>query len=314
MDLLIVIVVFAAVLFGLLAIFLRRGPGSDHHHVMVRRMTRPVIDVDITRRVRPREDGNLLAALWKLDLLRRLEEMMWQAGIYIRVSEMTLIIVLIFGAGLFFGQALWHEMPFSFVTGAAFAAIPLLYVRFRRTRRLRAFIQQLPFALDLIKSSLEAGSSLTRSLQLVVEEFGDPLGSEFRTVLEQARIGLPLPRALEGVLKRVPEEDLRLLVVAVRVHDEVGTSLALIVGRLAEIVRMRQRLRLQIKALTAQSRLGGIIVAILPLLVLSAFSIIQPGYAGSLFTDPAGLRILKFASILDVMAFFTIRRMLRLSY
>jgi tight adherence protein B len=125
---------------------------------------------------------------------------------------------------------------------------------------------------------------------------------------------LPLPRALEGVLKRVPEDDLRLLVVAVRVHDEVGTSLALIVGRLAEIVRMRQRLRLQIKALTAQSRLGGIIVAILPVLVLGAFSIVQPGYAGSLFTDPAGLRILKFAAILDVMAFFTIRRMLRLSY
>jgi tight adherence protein B len=314
MDLLIVITVFAAVLFGLLAIFLRRGPASDRRQVVVRRMTRPVIDVDITRRGRPREDGNLLAALWKLDLLRHLEEAMWQAGIYIRVSEMTLIIVLMFGAGLFFGQALWHDMLFSIAAGGAFAALPIFYIRLRRTRRLSAFVQQLPFALDLIKSSLEAGSSLTRSLQLVVEEFGDPLGIEFRTVLEQARIGLPLPRALEGVLKRVPEEDLRLLVVAVRVHDEVGTSLALIVGRLAEIVRMRQRLRLQIKALTAQSRLGGIIVAILPVLVLGAFSLIQPGYAGSLFTDPAGLRILKFAAVLDVMAFFTIRRMLRLAY
>ena len=177
----------------------------------------------------------------------------------------------------------------------AFAAIPLLYIRFRRTRRLNAFIPQLPFALDLIKSSLEAGSSLSRSLQSVVQEFGDPLGSEFRTVLEQTRIGLPLPRALEGLLKRVPEEDLRLLVVAVRVHDEIGTSLALIVGRLAEIVRMRQRLRLQIKALTAQSRMGGVIIALLPVLVLGAFSLIQPGYAGSLFSDPAGLRILKFA-------------------
>jgi tight adherence protein B len=314
MDLLIVITVFAAVFFGLLAVVLRRVPSSDNRQAVVRRMTRPSTDIDITRRGPRRQDNSLLGALWKLDLLRHLEETMWQAGIYIRVSEMTLIIVLMFGGGLFFGQALWHEMPFSIVTGAIFAAVPLLYVRFRRARRMQAFVQQLPFALDLIKSSLEAGSSLTRSLQLVVQEFGDPLRSEFRTVLEQARIGLPLPRALEGVLKRVPEEDLRLLVVAVRVHDEVGTSLALIVGRLAEIVRMRQRLRLQIKALTAQSRLGGIIVAILPLLVLGAFSIIQPGYAGSLFTDPAGLRILKFAGALDVMAFFTIRRMLRLSY
>lgn len=315
MDLLIVATVFAAVFFGLLAILLRRVGSSDHHVSVARRMARPALtDIDITRRARKREDGNLLSALWKLDLLRGLEENMWQAGLYMRVSEMTLIIVLMFGAGIFFGQAMWRDMPFALFAGAGFASIPLLYIRFRRTRRLQAFISQLPFALDLIKSSLEAGSSLSRSLQSVVQEFGDPLGSEFRTVLEQTRIGLPLPRALEGLLKRVPEEDLRLLVVAVRVHDEIGTSLALIVGRLAEIVRMRQRLRLQIKALTAQSRLGGIIVALLPVLVLGAFSLIQPGYAGSLFSDPAGLRILKLATVLDVMAFITIRRMLRLSY
>ncbi|HEY2444197.1 MAG TPA: type II secretion system F family protein [Rhizomicrobium sp.] len=315
MDLLIVITVFAAVFFGLLAILLRRGRSSDQHLNVARRMARPALtDIDITRRARKREDGNLLGALWKLDLLRGLEENMWQAGLYMRVSEMTLIIVLMFGAGIFFGQAMGHDMPFALLAGVGFAAIPLLYIRFRRTRRLRAFISQLPFALDLVKSSLEAGSSLSRSLQSVVQEFSDPLGSEFRTVLEQTRIGLPLPRALEGLLKRVPEEDLRLLVVAVRVHDEIGTSLALIIGRLAEIVRMRQRLRLQIKALTAQSRLGGIIVALLPVLVLGAFSLIQPGYAGSLFSDPAGLRILKFATVLDVMAFITIRRLLRLSF
>ncbi|HTT76444.1 MAG TPA: type II secretion system F family protein [Candidatus Binataceae bacterium] len=315
MDLLIVAVVFASVFFGLLAILSRRGGGSDRRVNIVRRMARPIpTDIDITRRARKREEGSLLGALWKLDLLRRLEESMWQAGLYMRVSEMTLIIVLMFGGGLFFGQAMWHDMPFALSAGAAFGAMPLLYIRFRRTRRLHAFIAQLPFALDLIKSSLEAGSSLSRSLQSVVQEFGDPLGSEFRTVLEQTRIGLPLPRALEGLLKRVPEEDLRLLVVAVRVHDEIGTSLALIVGRLAEIVRMRQRLRLQIKALTAQSRLGGVVVALLPVFVLGAFSLIQPGYAGSLFSDPAGLRILKFAAVLDVIAFVTIRRMLRVGY
>ena len=315
MDLLIVAAVFAAVFFGLLSLLLRRGGSSDRHVSVARRMARPALtDIDITRRARKREDGNLLSALWKLDLLRGLEENMWQAGLYMRVSEMTLIIVLMFGAGIFFGQAMWHDMFFALLSGAGFAAIPLLYIRFRRKRRLNAFISQLPFALDLIKSSLEAGSSLSRSLQSVVQEFGDPLGSEFRTVLEQTRIGLPLPRALEGLLKRVPEEDLRLLVVAVRVHDEIGTSLALIVGRLAEIVRMRQRLRLQIKALTAQSRLGGVIIALLPILVLGAFSLIQPGYAGSLFSDPAGLKILRLAVVLDVMAFITIRRMLRLSY
>ena len=102
-------------------------------------------------------------------------------------------------------------------------------------------------------------------------------------MLEQTRIGLPLPRAMEEMLKRVPEEDLRLLIVAVRVQTEVGSSLAVIIGRLAEIVRIRQRLRLQIKALTAQSRMGGLVVALLPVIVLGAFSVIQPGYTAYAF-------------------------------
>src|ERR1700674_514534 len=181
-----------------------------------------------------------------------------------RVSEMVLIICMLFAAGALLGELFWKGTVFAVGTGAAFGFLPIVYIRIRRVRRMRAFIQQLPFALDLMKSSLEAGHSLNRGLQVVVQEFGDPLGSEFRTVLEQTRIGLPLPRALEDMLKRVPEDDLRLLVVAVKVQTDVGSSLAGLVGRLAEIVRTRQRLRLQIRALTAQSRMGGMIGGFAP--------------------------------------------------
>ena len=118
-----------------------------------------------------------------------------------------------------------------------FGLAPLIFIRWRRGRRMKAFDAQLPSALDLVKSSLEAGHSLNRGLQVVVQEFADPLGSEFRTVLEQTRIGLPMPRALDDLLKRVPEDDLRLLVVAVKVQTQVGSSLAVIIGRLSEIDR-----------------------------------------------------------------------------
>jgi tight adherence protein B len=192
--------------------------------------------------------------------------------------------------------------------------LPVMNIRFRRKRRLRAFGAQLPFALDLIKGSLEAGHSLPRALQVLVGEFADPLGGEFRTVLEQTRIGLPLGRALEDMLQRVPEDDLKLMVVAVKVQTEIGSSLASIVGRLSEIVRIRQRLRLQIKALTAQSRMGGMVVGLLPVIVLGAFSVIQPGYTDSLFHDPTGQMILKAACAMDMMALFTIRRLLRVDY
>jgi tight adherence protein B len=289
---------------------------TEQNRQVLRRMSRPIgdlDDVDITRKRKP-EEHSAFSTLIQLNLLRSLEETMWQAGLYMRVSEMVLIICMLFAAGALLGELFWKGTFFALATGAGFGVLPIMYIRFRRTRRIRAFVAQLPFALDLMKSSLEAGHSLNRGLQVVVQEFADPLGGEFRTVLEQTRIGLPLPRALEDMLKRVPEEDLRLLVVAVKVQSEVGSSLALIVGRLAEIVRTRQRLRLQINALTAQSRLGGLIVALLPIVVLGMFSLINRDYANALFFDPTGVKILKIAAVLDLFAFIAIRRLLRMDF
>jgi tight adherence protein B len=315
MDFLMASGIFALVFVGMLIFFSSRGSEVEQSREVARRLTRPAdeIEINVMRKQRPQE-GALFGALYKMNLLRNLEEAMWQAGMYMRVGDMLLVIMLMFGAGLFGGNLFFHDMWFAFATGLVAAILPLLFIQFRKKRRLKAFGNQLPFALDLIKSSLEAGHSLQRALQVLVSEFGDPLGSEFRTVLEQNRIGLPLPRALEDMLKRVPEDDLRLLVVAVRVQTEVGSSLAQIVGRLSEIVRTRQRLRMQIRALTAQARLGGMVVGCLPIVVLFLFSLIQPNYTDQLFHDPTGQKILKFAIGSDILALITIRRLLRVNY
>jgi tight adherence protein B len=315
MDFLMASGIFALVFMGVLIFTSSRGTEVEQGREVARRLTRPPdeIEINVMRKQRPQE-GVLLGALYKMNLLRKLEEAMWQAGMYMRVGDILLIIVLAFGAGLFGGNLFFHDIWFALATGVVTGALPLLYIQFRKKRRLKAFATQLPFALDLIKSSLEAGHSLQRAMQVLVSEFADPLGSEFRTVLEQNRIGLPLPRALEDMLKRVPEDDLRLLVVAVRVQTEVGSSLAQIVGRLSEIVRIRQRLRMQIRALTAQSRLGGMVVGCLPIVVLCLFSLIQPGYTNQLFHDPTGQKILKFAIGSDFLALITIRRLLRVNY
>jgi len=315
MDFLMASGIFALVFVGVLLFTNSRGTEGEQQREVARRLTRPDEDVvvDVMRRRRP-DEGPLLGILYQLNLLVRLEEAMWQAGMYMRVADILLVMVLLFGAGLFGGNIAFHNMWFATGIALVLTFLPIAYIQFRKKRRIKAFAMQLPFALDLIKSSLEAGHSLQRALQVVVSEFADPLGAEFRTVLEQNRIGLPLPRALEDMLKRVPEDDLRLLVLAVKVQMEVGSSLAQIVGRLSEIVRIRQRLRLQIKALTAQSRLGGIVVGSLPIVVLCAFSLIQPGYADKLFYDPTGQKILKFAIGSDTLAILAIRRLLRVDY
>jgi tight adherence protein B len=318
MDALIATAIFGLVFSVMLVLLTSRRNDQEKQGVQaLQRMSHreePETDEILKSSARPRHADQALTFLYRLRPLQRLEEVLWQAGLYMEVPEMLLIIVLIFGAGLVAGWVLLGDPLFTMGAGLACAIVPVLYINFRRQRRFKAFARQLPFALDLIKASLEAGHSLMRGLQVVVQEFADPLGTEFRTALEQARLGLPLPRALADMLKRVPQEDLRLLVVAVKVQAEAGSSLAQIVGRLSEIVRARQRLQAQIRAMTAQSRMGGTIVGFLPIVVLAAFSLVQPGYTLMLFRDPTGVKILKTALALDAMAFLSIRRILRVRY
>jgi tight adherence protein B len=324
MDLMIASGVFALVISVMLVLLTGKGDASARAADLLEDVTRAPTDTageglmrtgGRPRRARAtnrREE--LLEVFYRFNLLHRLEESMWQAGLYLRVSEMLLIIVLMFGGGFALSKMFLHDTLISLVAGVVMGILPVLYIRFRRKRRIREFVIQLPFALDLIKSSLEAGHSLLRGLQVLVQEFADPLGGEFRTVLEQARLGMPLTRALDEMLKRMPEEDLRLLVVAIKVQSEVGSSLGQIIGRLSEIVRTRQRLQQQIRTMTAQSRMSGMVVGLLPAIVLGIFSLVQPGYARVLFYDPSGISALKLAIGLDLMAFFVIRRILKVDF
>jgi tight adherence protein B len=316
-DLLIPVAVAGFVLVLCALWFVRRSSRPSVTRTVMRRMSRPdaILEGGITKTDSRRLTGReFLSRFYALNLLQKLEENLWQAGIYARISDVLLVIVLLFTAGLFAGEAFAGHILISIGIGAAVASLPIIYIRLRRQRRLKAFAKQLPYALDLIKSSLEAGHTLLRGLQVVVAEFPDPIGTEFRSAIEQSRLGLPLPRSLEEMLKRVPQEDLRLLVVAVRVQSEVGSSLAIILGRLSEIVRTRQRLQQQIKALTAQSKMSGILVGFLPIVMLAAFSVIQPSYTNTLFFDPTGQKILEVAAVLDLFAFLSIRKLLKVKY
>ena len=170
----------------------------------------------------------------------------------------------------------------------------VIYIRFKRTPRLKAFLVQFPYALDLIKSSLEAGHTLQRGMQVVEQEFADPLGGEFRTVVEQTRLGLPISAGAG----RHAGAGTRGRSAAVRGRGQGASPKWAVRWRRSsrgcrDIVRTRQRLFSQIRALTAQSRMSGMVVGLLPVVVLAMFSIVQPSYAQMLFFDHTGQLILK---------------------
>ena len=116
------------------------------------------------------------------------------------------------------------------------------------------------------------------------------------------------------MLKRVPQEDLRLLVVGVRVQRKSAARWRSSLGGYREIVRTRQRLQQQIKALTAQSKMSGILVGFLPIVMLGAFSIIQPSYTDTLFYRSERPEDSRSCGVLDLMAFLTIRKLLKVKY
>ncbi len=263
------------------------------------------------RAAQPGRAGRLLTSV---GLLGKLQERIWQAGADLTVAGLFVRGLVLFAVGTLAGRLYWKDFWLSVATGAVLSVLPFVHINLRRTRRLKAFVQQLPHALDMLRSSLEAGHSMLRGLQVVAEEFSDPLGSEFRVVMQQTRVGLPLPEALTHLFERMPEQDLWLLITAVRMQSEVGSSLANIIGRLAEVIRARQGLRLQVRALTAQARIGGMVVAILPIFVLAAFSLVEPKYVHMLLYDPAGLTLLKIALTLDVLALLAIRRLTRVEF
>jgi tight adherence protein B len=321
MDFVISSCIFAVVLVAALVVFSSGRRGGDNTRVR-EMLARVTADSEEDRagglvRIDPRRRGgsrSWFAALYALKPFARLEQMMWQAGIYLHVSEMLLLMVVLAAVGYGAAYLALGDVLLAAGAGTGAAVVPIIYVRWQRSRRLRSFSRQLPAALDLMKSSLEAGHTLLRGLQVLVQEFPDPLQSEFRLVLEQTRLGMALPRAFEDLLRRVPEDDLRLLVVAIKVQSEVGSSLAQIIGRLSEIVRTRQQLQGQIHAMTSQGRMSGMIVGLLPIFVLAAFSLVQPGYTDILFHDPTSIKVVKAAIGLDALAFFTIRRILNVEY
>jgi len=246
-------------------------------------------------------------------ITRALRGMIEQAGASLSSGLLAGMIIGLFVLGFAISLAYFHVV-IALAFGAALSALPVFYLRFLRKGRLKTFGQQLPYILDLLRSALEAGHTLLRALELAAENSPEPMAGELRRVVEQVRVGITLPGALESIYRRIPEEELGFLAIAVRIQAQVGSSLAEILQHVAAGVRTRQRLQQQLKMLTAQSRTSAVIVTLLPFVVLAAFAFIRPGYAAPLFHDPTGIKLLETAIVLDVMAFLAMRRIARIQY
>jgi tight adherence protein B len=205
-----------------------------------------------------------------------------------------------------------RSMAIALVATAAGAMGPNLYVRRRRARRLNAFEELLPEAIDLIGRAIRAGHPLSAGFKMAADDGAEPVAGEFRRVFEEQRFGLPLQDSLLGMADRVNLVDVRILVTAILIHREVGGNLAEILDNLAEVVRSRFTIRRQLRVYTAQGRMTGYLLAVLPIALFTILYIMNPSYMSILFTDQTGRTLVTIAVFLQCTGFLWIRKIIKI--
>ncbi len=248
----------------------------------------------------------------RMPALQDVELMLQQAHLSWTLQSLLFISVgLSLGLGLsilILTQSFLVAIPLA----VAGAVLPTLYVRFRRTRLLNQFEEMLPESIDLVGRALRAGHPLSSGFKMAADDGAEPVASEFRRVFEEQRFGLPVQDSLLGMADRVNIVDVRILVTAILIQREVGGNLAEILDNLAAVIRARFTIRRQIKVYTAQGRMTGYLLSLLPFFLFGTLYWINPEYMAVLFTDPIGKVLVTVAIAMQLVGFFWIRKIVNI--
>jgi tight adherence protein B len=185
---------------------------------------------------------------------------------------------------------------------------PYVYLTTRDGRRKRRFLEQLPDTLQLLAGSLEAGHSLAQAVDAVAREAQDPVSTEFNRAIMEARLGVPVDDTLDSVAQRMQCRDFTWVVMAIRIQREVGGNLAEILKTVSSTLRERERLRRQLRVVSAEGRLSGWILGGLPLVFTAYLILVRPDYISALVTTIPGILLTILATLLMIIGILWMRR------
>ena len=231
-----------------------------------------------------------------------------RANLKLRASEfmgLTLLSVVLFFllATLIFGTPL-----IGLLFGITGFFAPRIYVNIRKGRRLNQFNDQLGDTITLLANSLRSGFSIVQSMETVAQQLPDPIASEFHRVTQEIGLGLHYEEALNNMLRRVPSDDLDLMITAINIQGKVGGNLAEILDTIGHTIRERVRIKGEIRVLTAQQMISGYILTGLPVVLGLVLYLINKTYIGRMFQDPCGWIMLGVAAFMLFLGFMIIRK------
>jgi tight adherence protein B len=259
---------------------------------------------------------------WGQSLTRSLA----RADIKMKTGEFILVVIILTVVGGFLGWLLGGglgsggevsstqilvNIPGILIGGLAGFFAPTIYLRRQQGRRLVRFDNQLADMLSLMVNGLRAGYSIMQAMEAVSKELPAPISDEFRRVVQEMQIGIPMDVALENLTRRIPSKDLDLLVTAINVQREVGGNLAEILDTISHTIRERVRVKGEIRILTSQVMTSGRFLAIMPVAVIIIMYFINRGYMMRFF-NPAtrmfGIPALIIGAFMIVIGYFLMQR------
>jgi tight adherence protein B len=246
------------------------------------------------------------------DVFPRLRRLLLQTDLKWNVAHLLMISLACAAAGglvAYLRTGVWHfSLGFGLLAGTA----PFLFVLFKRAQRFGRFEEKLPEALDMMVGAIRAGHSLLAALEIAAREMPPPISDEFRKTFDEHNFGLDLKEALLNLAYRVPIHDVQIIVTAILIQRESGGNLAEILDKTAHVIRERFRLKRQIRVHTAQGRLTGWILALLPPILAVIMYLMNPKHMSKLWGHPTGLKLIYFAVVMTIVGGLIIRKIVRI--
>jgi tight adherence protein B len=248
--------------------------------------------------------------LSRFEMMKRLQDTIDQAKLPYRAGNVISLSLLLFPTA-YLAADLFNLFPFIvlkvfFAIGCS--VIPLVYIRVTRQRRMRQIEEMLPEAIDLFTRAMRAGHNIHSGLQVLAEETPEPLGGEFKKLVEDLTLGSTVGEALHGLGDRVPLLDMRFFSTGVVLQRETGANIVTVMENLSAVIRERLQLRARLRSHTAQQRFSATLLCSLPVVMGVVFYFLRYDYIALLWQTPLGSRVLIYGIVSEIVGIFFVRR------
>jgi len=242
----------------------------------------------------------------------KISDRLAQANLRLTVTEYIIVNILSVVGGFLLGNLIFGSWVLAVFAGIFGYFVPRIYIGFAKRRRLSRFNDQLSDTINLLVNGLRSGYSMLQAMETVAKELPPPMNEEFRRVVQEVSLGLSSEQALNNMLRRIPSDDLDLMITAINVQHEVGGNLAEILDIISYTIRERVRIQGEIRVLTAQGMLSGYVISFLPIGLALIMFLMNRDYMLGMFRHICGLIMVGVALFGIVIGFIAIQKIVRI--